>query len=709
VTGGAGYIGSHTVECLLESNRRVVVLDNLSTGHIEVVNLFDRLYGPDLFAFENVDLANLNDVRKVVEAHSPTGVIDFAARSLVGESQREPRLYFETNVIGFYNLVTACDGIPIVKSTTAATYGDPLAEDLPLREDYQDIVVGEGRFTESQLMPGSAGFDEILNWYARDVANKNADLALTEDDHRKLMIPTNVYGLTKLLDEIILQKLWETSRAPYTALRYFNVAGASDTGLIGEDHDLETHLIPITFQAALGQRESVTVFGSDYDTPDGTAIRDYVSVGDLADAHIRCLDRVTEQPDACTYNLGTRSGYSVREILDTATQVSGQAIPQLDGERRSGDPERLIADAGKIQADLGWQATSTLAETMGRAWRWHRNNPAGYRAIQEERFSPFWRRWITFASSRGSRPWEGDVESHAQTVHGPEHDPACYLCPGNTRTSGAVNPEYDYTFAFPNDFPSMTEDAYIPDQPSGSYAARPSTGVCEVIVYGRHHSQRMSTMPTVQIEHVIDAWTEVYDRLGQRLDVDYVMVFENRGAVMGNSQLHPHGQVYAYGSIPDLMVRDQLVAFRDANFVSEALDAELVDGRRILFENNGFCAFVPFASWMPYDICILPRRPIRSFSETSPSERGELAKLLKVVLAGMDNLFGRPYQYSMALIQAPTDGSDAPFHAQIHITSLLRGPDIRKHVVGTDIFGRSVNPSDPNVSAAEIRRAIARA
>ena len=216
-------------------------------------------------------------------------------------------------------------------------------------------------------------------------------------------------------------------------------------------------------------------------------------------------------------------------------------------------------------------------------------------------------------------------------------------------------------------------------------------------------------MSVPEIAHVIHAWIEVYDRLGQRPDIDYVLIFENRGAVMGNSQLHPHGQVYAYGSIPDLMVREQVKAFEEDDFVASALSAEQADGRRILFENDSFSAFVPFAAWMPYDICIAPFRPIPSLSEATAPERADLAQLLKVVLGGLDHLFGRPYQYSMALIQMPTDGEDRRFHTQLHITSLLRGPDIRKHVVGTDIFGRSVNPSDPNVSAAEIRRAIKRA
>ncbi|MBS13250.1 MAG: galactose-1-phosphate uridylyltransferase [Gemmatimonadetes bacterium] len=705
VTGGAGYVGSHTVEYLLELGRPVVVLDDLSTGHQEVVDLFTRLYGPELFAFERVDLRNLAATRDAFQKHRPSGIIDFAARSLVGESQEKPQDYFDTNVLGFWNLVRASEGLPLVKSTTAATYGDPTPEDLPLAETYQDCVIDQGRFEQSQLMPAAVSFESLLTWYDEMVSGEAA-LALTDRDRARLMIPTNVYGLTKLIDELILEKRWQAEQIPYTALRYFNVAGASESGLIGEDHDPETHLIPICYKAVLGQRSEVTIFGTDYGTEDGTAIRDYVSVYDLARAHVLCLDRMRDASGGYVYNLGTREGYSVREILDTAASVTGDAIPQLEGDRRAGDPERLIADASLIASELGWKATTPLKETMFRAWRWHSHNPHGFRPIQEERYNPFWQRWITFASQRGSRPWEGDREAGGDGPSVTSYEPTCYLCPGNTRTTGIVNPDYVHTYVFENDFPSLSGPDVPVSAVGAGYAARTSAGVCEVIVYSRDHSARMSTMPIDGIAHVVDAWVEAYDRLSALPEIEYVLIFENRGAVMGNSQLHPHGQVYAFGSIPDLMLREQIQMFEKSDFVAEALETELIDGRRVLHANDGFCAFVPFAAWMPYDICIAPRRAIGSLSEATDSERTDLAELLQAVLKGLDSLFDAPYQYSLALIQAPSDGQDRPFHAQIHITSLLRGPDIRKHVVGADIFGRSVNPSDPNITAAEIRRAM---
>jgi len=745
ITGGAGYIGSHTVRRLLEYGRRVVVLDVLSTGHQEVMSLFQRVYGPELFCFEAVNLLDADAVQGVFSRHEILGIIDFAAKSLVGESQEKPRMYFDNNVLAFRNLVVASNRIPIVKSSTAATYGNPADKDIPLVETYQETCVANGMFPQSQLMlptlPSREGttvdFETILGWYAEEVAAKEAEFALTAEDEAFLRIPTNVYGITKMMDELILAKCAARTNnpltpfgkgdKPYVVLRYFNAAGADRSRLIGEDHRPETHLIPVVLQVALGKREQITVFGDDYDTPDGTAVRDYISVQELADAHVLCLDHLLRGGESQTFNLGTGKGFSVREIIETTRRVTGRippyqrgvggllgGCPQTIGARRSGDPAILIADSSRIQEVLGWEATESLEEIIASAWHWHRLNPEGYRVAQEERFNPFWSRWVNIAAHRRSRPWSGetqDMDAAEQVTYHPD----CYLCPGNVRANGTVNPQYTGVWSFSNDFATMVMDAYQTQEKQGPYKTRTSKGVCEVINYSPNHSLRLSTMDVNAIVSIVDEWAAIYKRLGEKAEIKYPLIYENRGTIMGNSQPHPHGQVYAYGEIPDLIVKPQLEMFKTYRktssgrcFVCDANDVELEDGRRILIDSRHIIAYVPYAAQLPYDVMIVPRAHVDSLPNFNAAARKDLAGALKAILVGLDNLFDVPYHYSLALIQTPTDGVDYGFHMQIHITSLLRGPGLRKHVVGADIFGNLINPSDPNETAEEIRHAMKR-
>ncbi|MBK35336.1 MAG: galactose-1-phosphate uridylyltransferase [Gemmatimonadetes bacterium] len=703
VTGGAGYVGSHISLKLLEAGRKVVILDNLSTGHVEVVRLFERLFGPEQFTFEEADLLDADGVALVFGQHTLDGIIDFAARSLVGESQERSWDYFDTNVVGFQNLVQHAGNLPIVKSSTAATYGNPLPADLPLAESYQDDVVDQGRFDESQLMPSAADFETLVRRFGEVVADLG--YSVTDRDERKLMIPTNVYGITKMMDELILQKRSDAAGAGCACLRYFNVAGADSSGLIGEDHDPETHLVPIVLRVALGLEGEVTILGEDYPTRDGTAIRDYVSVGELADAHIRCLDVLRVKPDPITLNLGTRNGHSVREIIDSAERVTGRKIASRIGPRRSGDPAMLVALTDSA-ARFGWEAKEDLDSTIDLAWQWYRHHPEGYSELREDRYNPFVGRWVTMSAGRAGRPWSGSVEDRSETAE-PSFDAECYLCPGNVRANGEANPDYASTYVFENDFPSLTENQSVTIGCASPYRVRPAAGRCEVLVYSPDHSKRMATMDVHEIASIIDLWADTYDRLSE--DFAYVLIFENRGGVMGNSQLHPHGQVYAYRSMPDRMITGQIERFSSEDFVSAALIFEEEDGRRIVWRDEHFVAFVPFAAVMPYDVIIVPRRSVGSITACSGDEKKSLAQLLKQLLGGLDGLFDEPYHYSLALLQAPTDGSCPEFHLQIHLTSLLRGPGLRKHVVGSDIFGRSINPSDPAISAAEIRQAVRRA
>lgn len=325
VCGGAGYIGSHTVAALLNRNEEVVVVDNLITGHKEAV-LGGKLYIGDLRDEAFMD--------KVFIENEIEAVIDFAAFSLVGESVVEPFKYYENNVYGTLCLLKAMNKHNVKKtvfSSTAATYGEP--ERIPIEED--------------------------------DVTN-----------------PTNPYGETKLAVEKMLKWADTAYGIKYVALRYFNVAGAIDSGEIGEDHFPETHLIPVILQVALGKREKIMIYGDDYPTNDGTCIRDYIHVMDLAEAHILALDKLRKDNKSDVYNLGNGEGFSVKEVIDTAREVTGHPIPAEIIGRRAGDPAVLVASSKKIIKELGWNPKhASLEEIIESAWNWHKSHPEGFKSL----------------------------------------------------------------------------------------------------------------------------------------------------------------------------------------------------------------------------------------------------------------------------------------------------------------------------------------
>lgn len=324
VSGGAGYIGSHTVRTLGESGYRPVVLDSLVTGHRQSISLDVPFY--------QGDIADSLLVRKIVEREHVSAVIHFAARSLVGESVEKPDLYFEENTAKtnrFASSLLECGVKRIIFSSTAATYGIPDAVPIP----------------------------ESASTY-----------------------PINPYGLSKLMIEQSFAWLDKAYGLKWIALRYFNAAGAALDGSLGEDHIPETHLIPLILKTALGQREGINIFGTDYSTPDGTCLRDYIHVLDLAKAHILALEGLEAGMESGVYNVGTGSGYSVKEVINTARVVTGRTIPVHETPRRPGDPDRLVAKVEKIQTLLGWTPShSSLEQIMESAWAWHLKHPNGYR------------------------------------------------------------------------------------------------------------------------------------------------------------------------------------------------------------------------------------------------------------------------------------------------------------------------------------------
>ncbi|SJZ96979.1 UDP-glucose 4-epimerase [Cetobacterium ceti] len=324
VCGGAGYIGSHAVRALLNSKEEVIVLDNLQTGHRDSVPENVKLLVGDLRDKEFLD--------KVFKENKIEGVIHFAADSLVGESMTNPGKYFENNVVGSLNLITVMkeNGVDkIVFSSTAATYGEP--ENVPILES--DKTLPTNPYGESKLI-----VEKMLKWY---------DMA---------------YGLK------------------YTVLRYFNVAGAYPTGEIGEDHKTETHLIPIILQVALGKREKIGIYGDDYPTEDGTCIRDYIHVMDLVDVHILAMNRLRAGGESRIYNLGNGEGFSVKEVIEVAREVTNHEIPAEVTPRRAGDPARLVASSAKAMEELKWTPKyNSLKSIIETAWKWHKNNPNGYK------------------------------------------------------------------------------------------------------------------------------------------------------------------------------------------------------------------------------------------------------------------------------------------------------------------------------------------
>ena len=323
VCGGAGYIGSHAVHALVEKGEQVVIVDNLQTGHRGALNPAAKFYEGDIRDASVLD--------KIFTENKIEAVIHFAANSLVGESMEKPLLYFNNNVYGMQVLLEAMvrHGVDkIVFSSTAATYGEP--KRVPIHED-----------------------DETC--------------------------PTNTYGETKLTMEKMMKWVSRANGVRYVSLRYFNAAGALPDGSIGEDHATETHLIPLILQVPTGRRDHITVFGDDYPTPDGTCLRDYIHVVDLADAHVLALEYLRKGGASDIFNLGNGQGFSVKEMIAAAEKATGRSIKVEIGARRAGDPAQLIASSEKARSVLGWKLQFTdVEQVIGTAWRWHEHHPHGY-------------------------------------------------------------------------------------------------------------------------------------------------------------------------------------------------------------------------------------------------------------------------------------------------------------------------------------------
>lgn len=325
VLGGAGYIGSHTVYELIEAGENVVVVDNLETG-------FRKAVHPDAKFYQG-DIRDRAFIDSVFEKEDIDGVIHFAANSQVGESMVNPLKYYNNNLCGTEVLLESmvAHGInKIVFSSTAATYGEP--ERIPILETDRTV-------------------------------------------------PTNCYGETKLSMEKMFKWTANANDLRFVSLRYFNACGAHPNGKIGEAHNPETHLIPLILQVPNGKREFISIFGNDYETKDGTCVRDYIHVNDLAQAHILAMEYLRKGNDSNIFNLGNGVGFTVKEVVETARKVTGHSIPAKEEPRRAGDPSTLIASSKKAKGILGWKPKFDDLETIiTTAWNWHKNHPNGYEA-----------------------------------------------------------------------------------------------------------------------------------------------------------------------------------------------------------------------------------------------------------------------------------------------------------------------------------------
>ncbi|MDD4839171.1 MAG: UDP-glucose 4-epimerase GalE [Clostridia bacterium] len=324
VTGGAGYIGSHTVRELRDRGQEVVVYDNLSTGHIEAIGDANFVKG---------DLFDVELLRETFRKYEVDAVIHFAAFSLVGESMVNPLKYYKNNVSGTLCLLEAmvAENVKyLVFSSSAATYG-----------------------------------------------NTGADLISEKSPQN----PTSVYGMTKLMMEQFMADFDIAYGLKYVALRYFNAAGAHEVGDIGEDHNPESHLVPIIMQVLNGKRDKLGIFGEDYPTDDGTCVRDYIHITDLADAHIKALESLRAGAPSTAYNLGNGNGFSVKQVVTTIEKVVGRPVKSEIAPRRAGDPAVLVASSEKIKSELGWKPRyDSLEKIVSSAWKWHQGHPNGYKS-----------------------------------------------------------------------------------------------------------------------------------------------------------------------------------------------------------------------------------------------------------------------------------------------------------------------------------------
>jgi UDP-glucose-4-epimerase GalE/galactose-1-phosphate uridylyltransferase (family 1) len=670
VTGGAGYIGSVVAARLLEAGHAVTVLDDLSTGHADAV--------PAGAEFTH---APITDANSVLAAQHFDGVMHFAAKSLVGESVSAPERYWDTNVSGTLALLEAVrvNGVGrLVFSSTAAVYGEPSV--VPITVDAATM-------------------------------------------------PTNPYGSSKLAVDLMISSFAAAHGLAAVSLRYFNVAGAY--GSYGERHATETHLIPIALQVAAGDREALEVFGTDYPTPDGSAVRDYIHVVDIADAHLLAFG-AARPGEHLIYNLGTGVGTSVLEIADAIRQVTGHPLPTVNRGRRPGDPAVLIADGELARAELGWQPSRTLKDMVADAWGttlsrmprsptrtvlsdgrellYFDDEPGRRHTARDERdlatpVSTSEIRWDAIA-----REWTV-VAGHRQDRTFKPSTVDCPLCPSRDGSQTEVPEDAYDVVVFENRFSSLSQSAAdsVARGEELPFRSGPGVGRCEVIVFTDDHTSSFASLTRERAGTVIDAWVHRTLELRALPGVEYVYCFENRGDEIGVTLAHPHGQIYAYPFLPTRIARSAqtLLDHRDAGggcLQCQLLADELDDGRRIVVTGRNWVGYVPFAARWPFELRLVPRRHIGSLPDLNGEERTELAEVYLDVLARFDRLFDTPAPYIAGWEQAPVGPVGAAWHLSANVFTIRRAPGKLKYLAGSESgAGVWINDIAPENAAARLR------